>query len=59
MFKKTISIDGKFKALVISNGNFVDVETGETINLVEALSDIYGEDPFSLTTNAKASEEIA
>jgi len=58
MFKKTVSVNGKYKALMVSDGNIIDVETGEEVDLVGTLSSIYGEDSFSLSTSSKADQEI-
>lgn len=55
--KRTIKTDMKFKDIVIKGQQVVDFETGEEINLIGALKEVYGEDPFSLACTTK-SEEI-
>lgn len=58
-FKKSINIAGKYKALnVTEEGTFVDVETGEALDLAEQLYQIYGENPFSLSTSYKDDIEL-
>ncbi len=59
MFKKTVSINGKYKSLVISDGNLINTEDGEVIDLIAVLSQIYGDEPFALSTSSKADEELA
>lgn len=56
-FKKQTTYAGKLKQLRIFDGNFVD-EAGETINLIEILSNVYGDMAFDLSTTAKSEEDI-
>lgn len=57
-FTKTRTIKGTYKSVVIQDGQFVDEETGEVIDLVSQLEDVYGEATFDITTNLKIDEEL-
>lgn len=56
-FKKQTTYSGKLKQIRIYDGNFVD-EEGVVINLVEILSNVYGDMMFDLSTTAKSEEDI-
>jgi len=56
-FKKQTTYTGKLKQLKIFDGNFVD-ESGEVINLVEILANVYGDMAFDLSTTSKSEEDI-
>lgn len=58
VFKKTVTVNGKYKAIAVTNGEFVDYETGEVIDLAEQLENIYGDAPFSLTTSNKVDTDL-
>lgn len=58
MFKKSVSINGKYKELTVVDGHFVEPETGEEINLAEQLESIYGNQVFSLTTSNKIDVDL-
>lgn len=57
-FKKSSSLTGKYKAIMIQDGNFVDTETGSVINLAEELGKIYKEESFDLSTSSKTDEDL-
>ena len=56
-FKKQTTYSGKIKEIKIFDGNFMDKD-GEVINLVEILSNVYGDMSFDLSTTAKSEEPI-
>lgn len=56
-FKKQTTYTGKLKQIRIFDGNFVD-ESGEVINLVEILTNVYGDMTFDLSTTSKSEEDI-
>lgn len=55
--KRTVKTDVKYKDIMIKDNKVVDFETGEEINLIGNLVEIYGEEPFTLICSTK-SEEI-
>lgn len=57
-FKRQISLNGKFKDICVSDGHFIDAETGEEIPVIEILEKIYGKNIFTLTTAYKSDEDI-
>lgn len=57
-FTKTRTIKGNYKGVVITDGQFVDAESGEQINLAEELQSVYGENAFDITTSLKTDEDI-
>ena len=57
-FTKTKNIKGVYKNVVINEGQFVDEDTGEIIDLASQLKDVYGEAAFDLTTTLKIDEEL-
>lgn len=57
-FKKTTSTSGKIKNVVVHEGSFVDEETGDVIDLVKILGDVYGDQPFDLSASAKVELEL-
>lgn len=53
-FKKSVNITGKYKSVFVDEEmNFVDLETGESIDLAENLRTIYGDNAFSISTSFK------
>lgn len=52
-FKRSTTINGKYKSVVIIDGDLCDYETGEQIDLVSQLFNVYGDQPFSITTTSK------
>lgn len=54
--KRTTKTDIKFKDIRIVNGAVVDFETGEVINLIANLNEVYGDEPFTLTCTTKTEE---
>ena len=51
-------MSGKYKAIMIKDGGFVDTETGEVVQLVDELQKIYGEESFDLSTSSKTDEDL-
>lgn len=56
--KRTTKTDIKFKDIKIVNQQVIDFETGEEINLIANLVEVYGEEPFTLTCTTKTEEII-
>lgn len=54
--KRTIKTDLKLKDIRIKDNQIVDFETGEVINLLANLSEVYGEEPFTMSVTAKEEE---
>lgn len=58
-FKKSTNISGKYKALAVSDGQFLDPDTAEIIDVARELEKIYGTGtPFTLSTSTKVDEVI-
>ena len=57
-FKKAENISGKYKAIMIQDGNFVDTETGDIIDIVNELSKVYGNDVFDISVTSKSEEDV-
>lgn len=57
-FKKSINVNGKYKELTVVNGQFVDPETGDIVDLAKQLEGIYGDTIFSLTTSSKVDVDL-
>lgn len=57
-FTKTKNIKGVYKSVVINEGQFVDEETGEVLDVVGQLRDVYGDNAFDITTTLKIDEEL-
>ena len=57
-FKKTESIQGKWKSLQCVEEGLVDTETGEIIDIYEILKKQYGDKEFSLTTSYKSDTDL-
>ena len=56
--KRTTKTDIKFKDIKIIDQKVVDFETGEEINLISNLLEVYGEEPFTLSCTTKTEEII-
>lgn len=56
--KRTTKTDIKFKDIKIENQRVIDFETGEEINLIANLAEVYGDEPFSLACTTKLEEII-
>ena len=56
--KRTVKTDIKFKDLVMKEHQIVDFESGEVVNLIANLEEVYGDEPFSLACTAKSEEII-
>ena len=57
-FKKTESIQGKWKSLQCVEEGLADTETGEIIDIYEILKKQYGDKEFSLTTSYKSDTDL-
>ena len=57
-FKKTINTSGKIKGLMVHEGVFMDVETGERVDLAGMLENVYKDQPFEISTTAKDETEL-
>ena len=58
-FKKSSSIKGVFKGIVIHEGMFMSEETGELVEVAQILARAYGEDtPFDIMTTLKIDEDL-
>lgn len=57
-FKKAENISGKYKAIMIQDGNFVDTETGDIIDMVNDLSKVYGNNVFDISVTSKSEEDV-
>lgn len=58
--EKTTKINLKAKGLQMVNGNITDPETGEVINLINIISNTFGDGAFdfSFTTSTKEESEV-
>lgn len=56
--KRTVKTDVKYKDILVKDNKVWDFETGEEINLVGNLYEIYGEEPFTLTCSTKIEEVL-
>ena len=58
-FKKSISINGKFKMLAVQDGAFFDTETGEMIPVADIIESALGTgQPFDLSITQKTEDDI-
>lgn len=57
-FTKTKNIKGVYKNIIINEGQFMDEETGEILDVIGQLRDVYGENAFDITTTLKIDEEL-
>lgn len=59
IIKNTIKKDITVKqAYVDEDKNLIDAETGETIDLVDVIQKIYGENEVKITITASTTEEV-
>lgn len=56
--KRTTKTDIKFKDIRVVNGQVVEFETGDEVNLIANLAEVYGEEPFTLSCTTKTEEVI-
>lgn len=56
--ERTTKIDLKAKGLCITDDSIIEVDTGEEIDLVEKLKNIFGTSPFDLSVTKSEKEEI-
>ena len=56
--KRIVKTDVKYKDIVIKENKVVDFETGEEVNLIGNLMEIYGGEPFTLTCSTKTEEVL-
>lgn len=58
-FKKSSSITGKIKGVVVHEGTLMYEESGEICNFIEMLTKAYGEDTvIDISTSQKTDEDI-
>lgn len=57
-FKKSRTLKGTFKNVVIYEGALLDEDTGEAIDFINILFEVYGENAFDITTSLKTDEDI-
>lgn len=59
-FSKSETVKGSFKGISIHEGIFLDDETGETIDLVQKLTNLFGGEDvvFDLSATLKTDEEL-
>lgn len=58
-FKRTVNTAGKIKScMVTGDKQFVYSETGEIFDLAGILHEIYGDEPFDISTTQKSDDEI-
>lgn len=59
IFKKNITTSGTFKNISVCDGLFIDVETGEEIEVSKILEEVYGSgQAFELSVKQKTENEI-
>ena len=58
MIKKSTSISGKFKNIMIHEGSFVDADTSEIVDIIGILEKAYGDNSFDISTSMKEDEDI-
>lgn len=51
--KKLYKCDAKLKEVVIESGEMIDTETGEKVDLLNMLEQVYGSTPFSISATSK------
>jgi hypothetical protein len=56
--KRTTKTDVKFKDIQIINNSVIEFESGEKIDLISLLSEVYGIEPFTLSCTTKLEETI-
>lgn len=57
-FKKSRTLKGTFKNVIISDNSLVDEESGEQIDLIKILSEVYGQNAFDISTSLKTDEDV-
>ena len=58
VFRRSTTLKGTIKNVVVHEGKFVDNETSEQIDLAQILADVYGNEPFDIATSLKTDEEL-
>lgn len=53
-FNKLNTITGTMKNICVANGMFVDDETGEVVDLVSMLQQVFGDSPFDMRVSRKS-----
>lgn len=53
-FNKSNTITGTMKNICVVNGMFVDDETGEVVDLVSMLQQVFGDNPFDMKVSRKS-----
>ena len=57
-FKKSRTLKGTFKNVVVHEGMLIDEDSGEAINFIDILQEAYGENAFDIITSLKTDEDI-
>ena len=57
-FNKVETVKGKIAGVIIKDGNFVDYESGEKVNVVGMLSKIYKDRVFDIATTSKEDTKL-
>lgn len=57
-FNKVETVKGKFAGVVVKDNELVDAETGEVIDIIKILGQIYNDDEFDISTSSKNDVEL-
>lgn len=57
-FNKVETVKGKFTGVVVKDNELVDAETGEVIDIIKILGQIYNDDEFDISTSSKNDVEL-
>lgn len=56
-FIKSTTLKGKYKNIIVTEDGFMDDETGESIDVINELHSIYGDNPIEIVTTLKTEED--
>lgn len=56
--KRTIKTDVKLKDLMFKDGELVEFETGDPVNLLSCLEEVYKDETFTISCTTKTEEVI-
>lgn len=57
-FNKNVAITGKIGGIFVSNGEFVDADTGEIVNIAKIFETVFGENEFCITAKLADKSEL-
>lgn len=57
-FNKSVAITGKISGILVSNGVFVDADTGEVVDIVKIFESVFGENEFCITAKLSDKSEL-